>query len=164
MPIIVYPGTFDPFTLGHADLVCRAARLFDEVVVGVAVSAGKQPMFTVEERVDFVTKALANRVQNARVIPFNHLLVDFVREQGASAVLRGLRAVSDFEFEFQLAAMNRNLAPEIESMFLTPSEKYAFISSSLVKEVARFGGDISSYVPAEVNEALVAAKRARDAS
>lgn len=161
MAVIVYPGTFDPFTLGHADLVCRAARLFDEVVVGVAVSSGKQPMFTLEERVEFVNRALSERVKNVRIIPFDNLLVDFVRDQGANAVLRGLRAVSDFEFEFQLASMNRNLAPDVETLFLTPAEQYSFISSTLVKEVARFGGDISGYVPTEVNAALLERRRPR---
>ena len=156
MTTIVYPGTFDPFTLGHADLCCRAAKLFDCVIVAVAANPGKNPMFGLEERVQFITDVMRSESDRVVVKPFSNLLVRFVREQGATAILRGLRAVSDFEYEFQLASMNRHLDAQIETLFLTPSERYAFISSSLVKEVARYDGDVSGYVPANVNHAIKA--------
>jgi pantetheine-phosphate adenylyltransferase len=149
----IYPGTFDPFTNGHTDLVRRASRLFDEVVVGVAANPQKRPMFTLEERVGLAREVLAG-MPGVRVEGFASLLMDFVRQQGGLVVLRGLRAVSDFEFEFQLAGMNRRLAPEVESVFLTPSEQEMFISASLVKEVAMLGGDVSPFVDARVLAAL----------
>ena len=145
MLTVVYPGTFDPFTRGHEDLVRRAARLFDRVVVGIAASEAKKPMFTLDERIDMAREVLAD-LPNAKVTGFSSLLMAFVHEQGARAVLRGLRAVSDFEYEFQMAGMNRRLWPEVETLFLTPSEQYMFVSATIVREVARFGGDVSSFV------------------
>jgi len=151
----IYPGTFDPITNGHSDLVRRASRLFDRVVVGVAARPGKSPLFSVEERVDLANQALRG-LDNVSVSGFDGLLVNFAHRMGASAVLRGLRAVSDFEFEFQMAAMNRRLDPELESLFLTPAEEHSFISSSLVREVASLGGDVSEFVDDAVNTALKA--------
>ena len=145
MLTVVYPGTFDPFTRGHEDLVRRAARLFDRVVVGVAKGESKQPLFTLDERIAMAREVVAD-VTNATVVGFDTLLMRFVEAQGARAVLRGLRAVSDFEYEFQMAGMNRRLWPEVETLFLTPSEQYMFISATIVREVARFGGDVSSFV------------------
>ena len=145
MLTIVYPGTFDPFTRGHEDLVRRAARLFDRVVVGIAASETKRPMFTLDERIAMTREVLAD-VPNAAVTGFSSLLMAFVHEQGARAVLRGLRAVSDFEYEFQMAGMNRRLWPEVETLFLTPSEQYMFISATIVREIARFGGDVGDFV------------------
>jgi pantetheine-phosphate adenylyltransferase len=153
MDSIVYPGTFDPITNGHTDLVERAARLFERVIVAVAESAGKQAEFPVETRVALVTESLAH-IDNVEVCSFDNLLVDFVQERDAQVILRGLRAVSDFEYEFQLASMNRNLAPQIETLFLTPAEQYAYISSSLVREIARLGGDVKPFVHAKVVAAL----------
>ncbi|MBI1423577.1 MAG: pantetheine-phosphate adenylyltransferase [Gammaproteobacteria bacterium] len=149
----IYPGTFDPITNGHIDLVQRAARLFSQVIVGVAESAGKQPVLPLAERLQLAQDALAG-VPNTRVCGFNILLVEFVKQQHASVIIRGLRAVSDFEYEFQLASMNRHLNAEIETVFLTPAEQYSYISSSLVREIAKLGGDISSFVPANVAAAL----------
>jgi pantetheine-phosphate adenylyltransferase len=146
---IVYPGTFDPITRGHEDLVRRASRIFDRVVVAVAASAGKQPIFNLEDRLDMVRQTLAD-LPNVEVASFSALLVDFVREQGTNLVLRGLRAVSDFEYEFQLAGMNRELYPDLETVFLTPAEQYMFISASMVREIARLGGDVRPFVPAPV--------------
>lgn len=152
--IAVYPGTFDPITNGHTDLVRRACSIFDEVIVGVATSGGsKDPYFTLEERVALAKQAL-EIYPNAKVCGFDGLLVTFAREQNAKVVLRGLRAVSDFEFEFQLASMNRQLDSELESMFLTPAEEYAYISSSLVREIAKLGGDVSKFVSSAVVSAL----------
>jgi pantetheine-phosphate adenylyltransferase len=145
MLTVVYPGTFDPFTRGHEDLVRRAARLFDRVVVGIAASDAKSPMFSLDERIAMAREVLAD-LPNASVTGFSGLLMAFVGEQGARAVLRGLRAVSDFEYEFQMAGMNRRLWPEVETLFLTPSEQYMFVSASIVREVARFGGDIRDFV------------------
>ena len=145
MLTVVYPGTFDPFTRGHEDLVRRAARLFDRVVVGVAKGESKRPLFTLDERVAMAREVVAD-VPNATVVGFDTLLMRFVEAQGARAVLRGLRAVSDFEYEFQMAGMNRRLWPEVETLFLTPSEQHMFISATIVREVARFGGDVSSFV------------------
>ena len=141
----IYPGTFDPMTYGHEDIVRRAASMFSEVVVGVASSPGKKPFFTLNERVEMAAATLAD-CQNVQVIGFSGLLMQFVREQSAKVVLRGLRAVSDFEYEFQLAGMNRILFPEVETLFLTPAEQYMFISASLVREVAILGGDVSPFV------------------
>jgi pantetheine-phosphate adenylyltransferase len=156
MIVAIYPGTFDPITNGHTDLVRRAARLFDRLVVGVAARSGKAPFFTLAERVALARQALRD-LDNVVVEGFDGLLVAFAQAQRAQVILRGLRAVSDFEFEFQLAAMNRKLAPQLESMFLTPAEEYAFISSGLVREVALLGGDVTAFV----DPAVAAALRAR---
>ena len=153
MAIAIYPGTFDPATLGHIDLISRAAKLFDEVIVAVAENQGKAPLFSLEERVSMLKDSI-NELANVRVIGFNNLLMDCAREQKANTILRGLRAVSDFEYEFQLASMNRHLDPSIETTFLTPSENYAFVSSTLIKEVASLGGDVSEFVSPQVMEAL----------
>ncbi|MCB1722577.1 MAG: pantetheine-phosphate adenylyltransferase [Chromatiaceae bacterium] len=149
MKTAVYPGTFDPITNGHSDLVARATRLFDRVVVGVAMDTGKTPVCGIDERVQLARVALAD-VAGVVVVPFGGLLVDFCRQHDAQIVIRGLRAVSDFEFEFQLASMNRRLAPDIETIFLTPAEQFSFISSTLVREIARLGGDVSEFVHPEV--------------
>lgn len=153
--IALYPGTFDPITNGHIDLIKRAANLFDEVIVAIASSQKKQPRFTLEERIELAEQVLAD-CPNVKVKGFNILLVDFAKEQNATVLIRGLRAISDFEYEFQLASMNRNLAPDIESLFLMPADEYSFISSSLVKEVATLGGDVSDFVHPLVNKALKA--------
>lgn len=153
MKTIVYPGTFDPITNGHVDLVERASRLFHRVIVAIASSKKKEPLFNLEERIDLATKSLSH-LDNIEVLGFDYLLVNFVNDQGADAILRGLRAVSDFEYEFQLANMNRALSPDVESIFLTPSEKLSYISSSLVKEIGSLGGDINAFVPPCVTEAL----------
>jgi len=149
----VYPGTFDPLTNGHTDLVIRAARLFDEVILAVAANPSKQPMFSLDERV-----ALAQQVfvalPNVKVVGFKGLLAEFARQHQAQVLIRGVRAVADFEYEFQLASMNRQLNPELDSLFMTPSEKNMFISSTLVKEVARHGGDVSPFVAPQVLAAL----------
>lgn len=142
---IVYPGTFDPLTRGHEDLVRRASRIFDKVVLAVAANATKNPFFSLDERLAMARECLAD-VPGVSVVSFSGLLVDFVRAEGAGLVLRGLRAVSDFEYEFQLAGMNRALSPGIETVFLTPSERYMFISASMVREIARLGGDVSQFV------------------
>jgi len=153
-PIIaVYPGTFDPVTNGHTDLVHRACKLFDKVIVAVAASSNKQTTFSVEERIEMVNQALMGD-DKIQVSSFDTLLVDFVQKHEATVILRGLRAVSDFEYEFQLAGMNRRLAPGIETLFLTPAEQYSYISSSLVKEVASLGGDVSEFVHDKVMAAL----------
>ena len=156
MTIAIYPGTFDPITHGHSDLVLRASKLFDKVIVAIAANTNKAPFFSLEDRISFAESALG-KYDNVEVRGFDNLLVNFVRDCDAQVVLRGLRAVSDFEYEFQLANMNRNLAPEIETIFLTPSEKFSYISSSLVREVASLGGDISGFV----HENVVAALNAR---
>ena len=149
----IYPGTFDPVTHGHTDLVVRAAQVFDEVVVAIAESTHKTPLFSLEERIQMTERALSS-LENVRVVGFDTLLIEFAREVGANVLIRGLRAVSDFEYEFQLASMNRHLNDEIETMFLTPDEKYSFISSSLVKEIARLDGDVSGFVSEDVQNAL----------
>jgi pantetheine-phosphate adenylyltransferase len=149
----MYPGTFDPITLGHEDLVRRACRLFDKVVVAIAANPGKEPMFTLEERVNLAKTALAD-IENVEVSGYEGLTVDFARANGLGVILRGLRAVSDFEYEFQLANMNRHLAEDVETAFLTPTETYNFISSSLVREICTLGGDISEFVSPIVFEAL----------
>ena len=153
--VALYPGTFDPITNGHIDLVARASTLFERVVVGVAESPGKGPALPLAERVDLARIALAG-FANVEVQGFNSLLAHFVHEIEAGVLLRGLRAVSDFEYEFQLASMNRHLIPGVETLFLTPAEQYGFISSSLVREIARLGGDVSSFVPPAVAAALQA--------
>ena len=149
----IYPGTFDPITLGPEDVVRRAARLFDEVVVAVAQSHSKRPLFSLEERVALASEVLAD-CPNVRVVGFSGLLMQFAREEGARVVIRGLRAVSDFEYEFQLAGMNRHLYPEVETLFLTPAEQYMFISASLVREIAQLGGDISQFVSPLVRKSI----------
>ena len=141
----VYPGTFDPITNGHEELIQRASRLFDEVVVGVAHSQAKRPFFSLDERVSLAREVLAP-YSNVTVLGFTGLLSEFVKEQAASVILRGLRAVSDFEYEFQLAGMNRRLAPGVETLFLTPSDKYLFLSATIVREIAVLGGDIAAFV------------------
>ncbi len=153
MHTAVYPGTFDPITNGHTDLIKRAAQLFDRVIVAVARDTGKTPVCGVDQRVDLARRALPD-LPNVSVLPFGGLLVEFCRDQGARVVIRGLRAVSDFEYEFQLAGMNRRLAPEVETIFLTPAEQYAFISSTLVREIFRLGGDVSEFVHPDVQQAL----------
>lgn len=161
----VYPGTFDPLTKGHEDLIRRASRLFGEVVVGVADSKRKGPWFTAAERVA-LAQEVTRDLPNVRVERFSCLLLDFVREQEAGIIMRGLRAVSDFEYEFQMAGMNRSMDPSVEVVFLTPSEKYLFISATIVREVAFFGGDFSRFVHPAVGEALkrkVAERKAADA-
>ncbi len=150
----IYPGTFDPITNGHLDLVARASRLYDKVIVAVAESRGKAPLFTVAERVELVRQVTVE-FNNVEVIGFNNLLVDCAREHGASVILRGLRAVSDFEFEFQMAGMNRRLSPDLETVFLTPAEQYEFISSSMIREIAKLDGDVSSFVPLIVKQRLI---------
>lgn len=149
----IYPGTFDPLTNGHSDLVERAAKRFDRVIVAVATNPGKAPCFTAEARIE-MARTVLDGLGNVTVTGFNKLLVDYAREQQADVILRGLRAVSDFEYEFQLAGMNRKLAPDIETMFLMPSEQYAYISSSLVREIASLGGDVSEFVHPEIRTAL----------
>jgi pantetheine-phosphate adenylyltransferase len=150
---VIYPGTFDPFTRGHEDLVRRAARLFDSVVVGIADSEAKRPYFSTEARIAMAREVL-KPFSNVEVLGFSGLLMNFVHTQGAQAILRGLRAVSDFEYEFQMAGMNRNLYPDVETLFLTPDEKYMFISATIVREIARFGGDVSKFVHPHVAEQL----------
>ena len=153
MKTIVYHGTFDPITNGHIDLVERAARLFDKVVIGIASSQRKSPLFSIDERIQLASDALAH-VPNIEIRGFDYLLVNFVNDCGADAIMRGLRAVSDFEYEFQLANMNRALSPEVESIFLTPAERFSYISSSLVREISSLDGDVSKFVPTNVVEAL----------
>lgn len=143
--IAIYPGTFDPITHGHTDLILRASRLFDRVIVAVAAKPGKTPLFSLDERLALANTVLSEH-DNVEVCGFEGLLVEFARQKGAKAILRGLRAVSDFDYEFQLAGMNRKLAADIETLFLTPAEQYANISSSLVREIAALGGDVSPFV------------------
>jgi pantetheine-phosphate adenylyltransferase len=149
----VYPGTFDPITLGHQDLVRRAADLFDQVIVGIAVSEAKRPFFQLDERVRLAREIL-KPYANVSVEGFRGLLMDFVRAQKAQVILRGLRAVSDFEYEFQMAGMNRYLYPDVETVFLTPAEQYQFISATIVREIATLGGDVSKFVQPQVARAL----------
>ncbi len=149
----IYPGSFDPITNGHLDVLERAARIFDEVIVAVAVNSQKTGLFSTDERIALIETVTGND-DRIRVANFDGLLVDFATQQNASALVRGLRAISDFEFEFQMALMNRKLQPEIETIFLMPREEYTYVSSSITKEIARLGGDISSLVPDAVAEAL----------
>ena len=151
--IAVYPGTFDPITNGHSDLVVRAARMFDRIILAIAENSEKSPLFPLPERIALAGTALG-QMKNVEVVGFSGLLIDFAREAGAGVILRGLRAVSDFEYEFQLASMNRRLEPKLETVFLAPAENYTFVSASLVKEIARHGGDVSAFVHAEIFQAL----------
>ncbi|MBT5218644.1 MAG: pantetheine-phosphate adenylyltransferase [Woeseia sp.] len=150
----MYPGTFDPITLGHEDLVRRACRIFDHVVVAIAANPSKEPMFSLEERVELARASMTD-INNIEVSGYEGLTVDFARDNGLGVIMRGLRAVSDFEYEFQLANMNRHLADDVETAFLTPNENYNFISSSLVREICSMGGDISEFVSPVVNDALI---------
>lgn len=149
----VYPGTFDPMTLGHEDLIRRASRLFERLIIAVAAGHHKRTMFTLEERLE-IAQELSAKYPNIEVIPFRGLLCDFVIENGGKVVVRGLRAVSDFEYEFQMAGMNRQLMPEVETVFLTPSDHYQFISSTFVREIATLGGDVSKFVSPSVRTRL----------
>lgn len=153
MKIAVYPGSFDPITNGHIDIVKRSSRMFDKIIVAVASREQKKPIFTLEERVDLAKKALAN-IKNVEVVGFKNLLIDFVREKKASTIIRGIRAVVDFDYEFQMVVTNRKLAPEIETIFFMPSAQYFYLSASLVKEIASLGGRISCFVPRPVAKAL----------
>ena len=150
----IYPGTFDPVTNGHLDLIHRASKLFPRVVVAVAESRGKSPLFTLAERVALI-RGVISGFENVDVIGFDNLLVECAKNHQAAVIIRGLRAVSDFEYEFQLAGMNRRLSPEIETVFLTPAEQYEFISSSMIREIAQFKGDVSSFVPETVKKSLI---------
>jgi pantetheine-phosphate adenylyltransferase len=151
--IVIYPGSFDPLTNGHLDIMHRAARLFDQVIVAVANNEEKRPLFTLKERVGLVTESV-RELGNVKVDSFNGLLVDYVEQCGGQAIIRGLRAISDFEFEFQLALMNRKLNERVETIFMMPKETYTFLSSSIIKEIARLGGDIRAFVPTHVEAAL----------
>ncbi len=150
----MYPGTFDPITLGHEDLVRRATRLFDKVIVAIAANPSKEPMFSLDERVELARTVLVD-MDSVEVMGYSGLTVDFARDNGLQAIVRGLRAISDFEYEFQLANMNRHLNEEVESVFLTPTETYTYISSSLVREICSMGGDISEFVSPKVKDALM---------
>jgi len=151
--LAVYPGTFDPLTRGHEDLVRRAAHMFDNVIVGVAQSTGKRPLFTLDERVELATEVLAPYA-NVTVTGFSGLLMDFIRSHGARVIVRGLRAVSDFEYEFQMAGMNRRLYPDVETLFLTPGEEFMFVSATMVREIGLLGGDVSTFVHPLVAERI----------
>ena len=149
----IYPGTFDPITRGHEDLVRRASGLFDQVVVAVAASSGKKPFFTLDERVEMARQVLAD-CPNVEVVAFSGLLMDFLQQQKARVILRGLRAVSDFEYEFQMAGMNRSMHPDVETVFMTPSEQYLFVSATIVREIALLGGDVGKFVHPLIAERL----------
>ena len=151
--VAIYPGTFDPITRGHEDLVRRAAGMFDKLILAIAESPAKQPRFPLADRVEMAQEILGD-VKNVEIVGFNTLLMDFVHEQGAKVIVRGLRAVSDFEYEFQMAGMNRSLYPEVETVFLTPGEQYMFISATMVREIALLGGDVSKFVQPCVNKRL----------
>lgn len=156
MKVAVYPGSFDPFTYGHLDILQRALNIFEHVIIGVLVNPSKKCLFTPEERVEMINEIIKD-FENARCVHFNGLLVDFCRQVGANAVIRGLRAVSDYEYELQMFYTNKQLAPEVETVFLMASTQYSFLSSSIAKEVARYGGDISNLVPPPVQKALLRA-------
>jgi len=151
--VAIYPGTFDPITRGHEDLVRRAGSLFDKLILAIAESPSKRPYFTLDERVEMARETLAD-MNNVEIVGFNNLLMDFVHERGAKVIVRGLRAVSDFEYEFQMAGMNRSLYPEVETVFLTPGEQYMFVSATMVREIARLGGDVGKFVQPSVNKRL----------
>jgi len=150
----VYPGTFDPITNGHSDFISRAVRMFDHIILAIADNPGKAPLFSLEERIELAQQVLKGESNMVDVVGFSGLLVDFAKQSSAKIILRGLRAVSDFEYEFQLASMNRRLDPDIETVFLTPSENYTFVSASLVKEIAKYRGDVSKFVYPVVFQAL----------
>lgn len=160
MRTAIYPGSFDPLTNGHLDVIERAIKLFDRVVVAVAKNESKQPLFTLKERLELVRRSVKH-LKGVEADSFDSLLVDYVEEQKAQAIVRGLRALSDFEFEFQLALMNRKLNEKIETIFMMPKDTYTFLSSRIIKEIARLGGDISDFVPAPVQEALLAKLKGR---
>ena len=151
--IAVYPGTFDPLTRGHEDLLRRSARLFDRIILGIAASSGKHPLFTLDERVAIAREVLAD-LPDLEVVGFSGLLIDFVRAQGAGVIVRGLRAISDFEYEFQMAGMNRRLHPDVETLFLTPGEEHMFLSATMVREIGLLGGDVSTFVHPAVAERI----------
>lgn len=153
MNIAVYAGTFDPITLGHVDLIQRAAKIFDQIIIAIAASPAKQPLFNLKERIDLAERSL-QASEKVKVFGFSGLLLDFAKEQGATVIIRGLRTVTDFDYEFQLASMNRHMNPSIESLFLMPSEKYMTISASLVREIASLKGDVANFVPEPVLVAL----------
>ena len=157
--VAIYPGTFDPITRGHEDLVRRAASLFDKLILAIAESPSKKPRFPLADRVAMAKEVLKD-VDNVEIVGFNTLLMDFVHEKQAKVIVRGLRAVSDFEYEFQMAGMNRSLYPEVETVFLTPGEQYMFISATMVREIARLGGDVSKFVQPCVNQRLRASPSA----
>ena len=150
----IYPGSFDPVTNGHLDVIERAAKLFDEVIVAVAVNSQKQPQFTTEERLELLRETTAPHGERVRLVRLEGLLVDYARTAGAGAIIRGLRAVSDFEFEFQMALMNRKLEAAVETIFLMPKEEYTYLSSRIIKEISRLGGDVTGFVPSCVSNAL----------
>ena len=154
MKVAIYPGSFDPITFGHIDIVDRAASLFDQVVIGVAESKSKNPLFSTDERLDLINEVFSGNSKIRAIGYSKKLTVDLARENNAIAIIRGLRAVADFEYEFQLATMNRSLAPDIESIFFTPKDTLIYVSSSLVKEIAQFGGDVSRFVPSHIEKAL----------
>ena len=154
MKIAIYPGSFDPITFGHIDIVERAASLFDKVILGVAESQSKNPLFTIDERIELISDIFKDNSKIEVIGYSKQLTVDLARDNNATAIIRGLRAVADFEYEFQLATMNRSLAPDIESIFFTPKDTLIYVSSSLVKEIATFGGDVSRFVPENVKVAL----------
>jgi pantetheine-phosphate adenylyltransferase len=159
MTIALYPGSFDPITFGHLDVMERAARLFDKLIIAVAHNADKKPLFTADERAALIRHSIAPH-HNVEIVTFDGLLVEFARKSGATVVVRGLRAVTDFEYEFQMALMNKTLSPEMETVFLTSREAFTYLSSRVIKEVARLGGDISRFVPAPVAAALTKLLRA----
>ena len=152
--IAIYPGTFDPVTHGHIDIIRRALGIFDKLIVSVALSPAKNPLFSVDQRVSFIQKGIKN-LKNVEILPFDNLLTDFARKNNASVIIKGLRAVSDFEYELQMGLMNRNLDESIETLFMIPSQEYAFLSSSFVKEIAKHGGDIKNLVPKFVAKQLL---------
>ena len=154
MKVAIYPGSFDPITFGHIDIVERAATLFDKVIIGVAESKSKNPLFSTDERLDLISEVFSDNSKIRAIGYSEKLTVDLARENNAIAIIRGLRAVADFEYEFQLATMNRSLAPDIESIFFTPKDTLIYVSSSLVKEIAQFGGDVSRFVPSHIEKAL----------
>jgi pantetheine-phosphate adenylyltransferase len=162
MPQAMYPGTFDPITNGHMDLVRRASKLFGRVVIAIAANPGKSPLFTLDERIDLARRVSAD-LKNVEVMGFSGLMVDFAKQNGLSVVVRGLRAVSDFDYEFQLATMSRHLSPEVDFVFLTPSEQHMFISSTLIREIASMNGDVKQFVHPIVHDALNAAYAKRKA-
>jgi len=159
--IAVYPGTFDPLTSGHEDIVRRAASLFERVIIGIAESRAKRPLFSLQERVDIAREVLTGHA-NVEIHGFDCLLMDFMRQHGASVIIRGLRAVSDFEYEFQMAGMNRSLYPDVETVFLTPSDQYMFVSATMVREIASLGGDVSKFVPPQVQMRLAGKMQQRN--